>query len=194
MTDFPGGRLQEDHHEALQRELGIEIAKDEEEEEEEHAGQPPGMIPEHVCLLIACCVKPPHYCVYCLLCLRFGRQHANGCLGLSHLPETHLHCHSEACSATCPCGIACNLEGKELPCPVQDGMLLMLCRGAEDRADDEQAVAQETGPKPVLPVEKMLSKKACPIPSVPLLSEPTATRAPELAPNERSLTRLQLSV
>lgn len=30
--------VQEDHHEALQRELGIEIAKDDDEEEDEHAG------------------------------------------------------------------------------------------------------------------------------------------------------------
>lgn len=30
--------VQEDHHEALQRELGIEIAKDDEEEEDEHPG------------------------------------------------------------------------------------------------------------------------------------------------------------
>ena len=32
---------QEDHSEAVQRELGIEIAKDEEEEEEEHPGEHP---------------------------------------------------------------------------------------------------------------------------------------------------------
>ena len=32
---------QEDHSEAVQRELGIEIAKDEEEEEEEHPGELP---------------------------------------------------------------------------------------------------------------------------------------------------------
>ena len=32
---------QEDHSEAVQRELGIEIAKDEEDEEEEHPGELP---------------------------------------------------------------------------------------------------------------------------------------------------------
>ena len=31
--------LQEDHSEAVQRELGIEIAKDDDEEEEEHPGE-----------------------------------------------------------------------------------------------------------------------------------------------------------
>jgi hypothetical protein len=30
--------MQEDHHEALQRELGVELAKDDEEDEEEHNG------------------------------------------------------------------------------------------------------------------------------------------------------------
>jgi hypothetical protein len=33
--------MQEDHHEALQRELGIEIAKDDEDEEDEHPGVRP---------------------------------------------------------------------------------------------------------------------------------------------------------
>ncbi len=35
--------LQEDHHEAIQRELGVEFAKDDEEDEEEHAGAPIGL-------------------------------------------------------------------------------------------------------------------------------------------------------
>ncbi|MCJ1354283.1 MAG: hypothetical protein MMC33_004270 [Icmadophila ericetorum] len=33
------------------------------------------------------------------------------------------------------------------------------CMGAEEQPDNVQAVAPETGPKPMLPVEKMLSKK-----------------------------------
>ena len=79
-----------------------------------------------------------------------------------------------------------NKEG-ESPLPFQGGMLSVFCRGAEDRADDEQEVAQETGPKPVLPVEKMLSKKVGIIPLVSALSASDAARVPEPAPGEHLL-------
>ena len=93
------------------------------------------------------------------------------------LPFCSMFCHM----ATWSC---IYLERVRLLCPVQGSMLSVFCRGAEDRADDEQEVAQETGPKPVLPVEKMLSKKVGPIPLVSVLSDSKAACVPELAPGK----------
>ena len=93
--------------------------------------------------------------------------------------ERQLHCHM----ATWFC---IYLKRVRPLCPVQGSMLSVFCRGAEDRADDEQAVAQETGPKPVLPVEKMLSKKVGPIPLVSKLSNQTLP-VPKPAPDEHFL-------
>jgi hypothetical protein len=40
-------------------------------------------------------------------------------------------------------------------------MLIVNVLGAEDESERVQTMAQEVASKPVLPVEKMLSKKAC---------------------------------
>lgn len=49
---------------------------------------------------------------------------------------------------------------------------------AEEQPDDVQAVAQETVPKPVLPVEKMLSKKVCSAFPIRPICMPTLARLP----------------
>ena len=49
---------------------------------------------------------------------------------------------------------------------------------AEEQPDDVQAVAQEMAPKPVLPVEKMLSKKVCSVFPVGPVCMPKLARRP----------------
>ena len=99
----------------MQRELGIEIAKDEEEEEEEeHAGQPSSHAMQPDCLLTTCYAKPPHCCVHPCALLKSQMQRESGRLGFSYLPVAQLRCHAVACSVTCPSCDACHLTRKQL--------------------------------------------------------------------------------
>lgn len=92
--------VQEDHREAIHRELGVEIAKDDEEDEEE---QPGGF-------------------------------HEPEPLSLSLSPQRPALCKLKSAR-------------------------MSWCACAEEEPDPVQTVAQEAASKPVLPIEKMLSKK-----------------------------------